>query len=227
MKKLKSVLFDHDGTLVNSEGIHYRIWCDTLLAYGLLLTESEYKAYFVGIPSKKSSVELVRRHGLKVLPEELLEYKEARTLNYLQQSAFPLMPGAKDAVAVLSARGLRLGIVTGAGPDGVEATLRDYAWRDHIETTVCATDVANSKPAPDVYKLALARLGLSADEAIAVEDTTTGVAAARAAGLRCLAIPHEYSIHQDFTAATTILRSMSEALTWIQDHGIDIQSGYQ
>jgi beta-phosphoglucomutase-like phosphatase (HAD superfamily) len=82
---------------------------------------------------------------------------------------------------------------------------------------VTAADVRHSKPAPDVYLLALARLGVSARDAVAIEDTATGVAAARAAGLRCLAIPHEHSLNQDFSAATAVLKSMQEALQWLKN----------
>lgn len=216
--RFKSVLFDHDGTLVNSEGIHFGLWCQTLLPHGVNLTEAEYKAHFVGIPSKHSAVDVVRRHGLSVVAHELTRQKEALTQDYLRQQAFPLMPGAHDAVAALRAHGVRLGVVTGAGPDGIEATLRDHGWRSSFDTVVTAADVPHSKPAPDVYELALARLGLLAHEAVAIEDTATGVAAARAAGLRCLAIPHEHSATQDFSAATVVLKSMAQAMAWLRDH---------
>jgi beta-phosphoglucomutase-like phosphatase (HAD superfamily) len=102
MNPLKSVLFDHDGTLVNSEGIHYAIWCQTLLPLGVNLSEVEYKAHFVGIPSTHSAVDVVRRHGLPMLPQELTRQKESLTHDYLRQQAFPLMPGAHDAVASLA-----------------------------------------------------------------------------------------------------------------------------
>jgi beta-phosphoglucomutase-like phosphatase (HAD superfamily) len=85
---------------------------------------------------------------------------------------------------------------------------------------VTADDVPHSKPAPDVYLLAMAQLGIKADEAIAIEDTAAGAQAAVAAGLRCIAIPHELSQHQDFSHATMVMSSMNEAVQWIKNQAL-------
>ena len=216
MTKLQAVLFDHDGTLVDSEGIHHGLWRRMLPSYGVDLQESEYKAYFVGVPTVQSAVGLVQRHGLTIAAHDLALQKETLTLAYLRERAFPLMHGATEAVEACRALGLRLGVVTGAGPDGIAATLRDYRWADKFETVVTAADVKHSKPAPDVYQLALSRLGLQAHEAVAIEDTSTGVRAARSAGLTCLAIPQAHSAQQDFSAASAVFSSLNDAMQWIR-----------
>jgi HAD superfamily hydrolase (TIGR01509 family) len=215
MTRIKAILFDHDGTLVNSEGIHHGIWQQLLAGYGLELSDAEYKAHFVGVPSKESAAALVQRRNLAVNPSQLLKQKEALTKSYLDLQAFPLMPGALEAVAAVQLLGLKLGIVTGAGPDGLFATLRDYGWSQCFEVVVSGEDVQRSKPAPDVYLLALSKLGIQAHEAIALEDTATGVQSATNAGLVCIAVPHEHSANQDFSMATHVMPSMSHATAWL------------
>jgi HAD superfamily hydrolase (TIGR01509 family) len=216
MTQLKAILFDHDGTLVDSEPAHLRIWQSVLQMRGLELSEREYQKHFVGVPSTASAAAFIARRQLNIAAPVLNAAKEAATLTYLEQQAFPLMPGAQSAVAQAHALGLKCAVVTGAGPEGVQATLRHHGWGQSFDVTVSAADVAQSKPAPDVYLLALARLGLKAPEAVAIEDTATGVQSARAAGLICLAIPHAYSAHQDFSNATHIVASLAQAMNWIR-----------
>lgn len=215
MGMLKAVLFDHDGTLVDSEKVHFLLWREALGRHGADLGEAEFCQHFVGIPGMYSTVEAVRRHGLSVAPRELTRQKNELCDSYLRAQAFPLMPGARDAVEVFDQLGLRLGVVTGGGPEGVQATLREHPWAAAFETVVSAADVAHSKPAPDVYLLALQRLGLRPGEAIAIEDTAAGVAAATSAGLRCVAVAHEHSAHQDFSRAAHVCHAMGEAVRWV------------
>ncbi len=218
MPPLKAVLFDHDGTLVDSEKVHFCFWREALARHGAALEETEFRRHFVGVPGKYATVGAVQRHGLQVTAADLTLQKNALCDAYLASQAFPLMPGVPEAVAALHHRhGLRLAIVTGGGPEGVLATLRAHPWAaQSFDTVVSAADVEHSKPAPDVYLLALRRLGLRADEAIAFEDTAAGVAAASAAGLRCVAVTHEHSAHQDFSAAAFVCAGMGEALAWLQ-----------
>jgi HAD superfamily hydrolase (TIGR01509 family) len=217
MTHFKAILFDHDGTLVDSEGIHHSLWRQILPEYNINLLEAEYIKYFVGVPCLPSAIALVERHALAVTAQKLAHQKETLTSAYLSDKAFPLMPGASEALALTKALGLQLGVVTGAGSDGICATLREYGWTDKFDTVVTGSDVANSKPAPDVYQLALAKLNLMPDQAVAIEDTATGVKAAKAAGLICLAVPQRHSMNQDFSAADVVVRSIVDAVDWVRN----------
>jgi HAD superfamily hydrolase (TIGR01509 family) len=221
MTRLKAVLFDHDGTLVNSEGVGLALWRKVLPQYNATLSEAEYQHHFVGVPSSQSIAAFVQRHHIAALPQDILAQKHALMHAYLREQAFPLMPGASDAVEVLKSAGLSMAIVTGAGrTEGVLSTLQHYGWAEAFQAVVTADDVPHSKPAPDVYLLAMAQLGVRADEAIAIEDTAAGTRAAVAAGLRCIAIPHELSKHQDFSHATLVMSSMNEAVQWIKNQAL-------
>ncbi|MDR7305589.1 HAD family phosphatase [Rhodoferax saidenbachensis] len=212
--RFKAVLFDHDGTLVESEGQHFALWNQVLAPYGFALTLAQYKDFYAGVPTDANAADLVERFGVKEVPEVLARLKNESAQAYLQAHAFPLMPGVRESVARLQAADLRLGVVTGARGYAIDATLRSHDLAPAFETVVSADDVVHSKPAPDCYLLALQRMGLPAQAVVAFEDTEHGVAAAVAAGLACVAIPTEMSATHDFSAATVTLPCMQDAVRW-------------
>lgn len=213
--RFDTVLFDHDGTLVESEGQHFALWNQVLAPYGFALTLAQYKDFYAGVPTDANAADLVERFGVRESPEVLARLKNECAQAYLQTHAFPLMPGVRASIAQLQAARLRLGVVTGARAYAIDATLRSHELAAAFETVVSADDVVHSKPAPDCYLLALQRMGVAAHQAVAFEDTEHGVAAAIAAGLACVAIPTEMSAGHDFSAATVILPSMQDAVRWV------------
>jgi HAD superfamily hydrolase (TIGR01509 family) len=217
--RFHAVLFDHDGTLVDSEGQHFALWNQVLAPYGFALTLAQYKDFYAGVPTDANARDLVERFGVSEAPEVLARLKNESAQAYLQTSAFPLMSGVRPSIAQLQAAHLRMGVVTGARAYAINATLRSHDLAAAFETVVSADDVVHSKPAPDCYLLALQRMGLAAQDVVAFEDTEHGVAAAIAAGLACVAIPTEMSANHDFSAATVTLPSMQDAVRWVLAQG--------
>ena len=213
---IKAIFFDHDGTLVDSEPIHYQLWRDVLAAHGVALAEALYRDCYAGIPTADNAVDLVARFAIDESPAALAEAKNLATRRFLAQQAFPLMPGVRDVVPLLHRAGLRLAIVTGASSDGVQTTLRQHSLAEFFTTVVSGDDVANSKPAPDCYRLAVHRLGLLPSECVAIEDTEHGVISAAAAGVACLAVPNEMSMNHDFSQAAALFKDLAGAVAWIQ-----------
>jgi HAD superfamily hydrolase (TIGR01509 family) len=212
---IKAVLFDHDGTLVDSEPTHWRLWQDVLRTHGAELTEQHYKDYYAGMPTAANAADLAERFAIDKDPAALAEDKYAITRRFLSRNAFPLMPGVREVLPLFQAGGLRLGIVTGAGRNGVEATLRAHKLHGVFETIVTSDDVKYSKPAPDCYLLAAKKLGLAPEDCVAIEDTEHGVAAAAAAGVACLAVPNEMSKHHDFGKATQVFGDLIATVAWV------------
>lgn len=212
---IKAVLFDHDGTLVDSEPTHWRLWQDVLRTHGAILTEQHYKDYYAGMPTAANAADLAERFAIDRTPAALAEDKYAITRSFLSRSAFPLMPGVREVLPLFQASGLRMAIVTGAGRNGVAATLKAHSLDGIFETIVTADDVRYSKPSPDCYLLAVANLGLEPEDCVAIEDTEHGVAAAAAAGVACLAVPNEMSKHHDFSRATQVFSDLLSTVAWV------------
>lgn len=213
---IRAILIDHDGTLVDSEPSHFRMWATVLARYGVQLSEEVYAAHYAGVPTPSSATDMVGRFGLQVDPRVLTDAKRAATQQYLERGAFPLMPNATRTIIELRGLGLQLAIVTGARADSVYATLRENHLERYFSTVVSGADVQASKPAPDCYLLTLKRLGLKPDECVAIEDTQHGMKAALSAGVRCLALPTAFSAHHDFEGADAVLDGMSHALRHVQ-----------
>ncbi len=213
---IQAILFDHDGTLVDSEPTHWRLWRDALRPHGVTLTEDEYKARHAGMSTARNAADLAQRHAIGMTADALAGVKFAVTSDFLAKDAFPLMPGVREALASFSAAGLRLGIVTGAGRTGVEATLRAHALHGVFETIVTSDDVKRGKPAPECYLLAAERLGLAPKDCVAIEDTEHGVNAAAAAGIACLAVPNAMSRQHDFSRATAVFDGLAAAADWVR-----------
>lgn len=214
---LHALLFDMDGTLVDSEAAHGRIWAELLQqGWGVVLDEASYRRHHAGLPTLANALDLVARFGLAIEPAALARHKAARTRERFAAEGVPLRAGARELLDWAAAAGLRLALVTGASHEGIDLALGPHGLLERFETRVGLEDVAHNKPAPDGYRLALQRLGLAPAQALALEDSQHGVAAARAAGLRCLALPTAVSAGHDFGAASRVLPDLAAALAWLR-----------
>ncbi len=207
------ILFDHDGTLIDSEATHYRLWQDVLAPYKVALSEAFYSSEMAGIPVNQNGQDVVRHFNLDVAPQVLADAKHAKTREFLKSQAFPLMPYAKQAIQACAEAGYTLGIVTGGSGLSVKRTLEAYGIGDWIKTVVAAEDVEHSKPAPDCYLKATRQLNVSSDQCVAVEDTQHGLEAADSAAMRCVVIPTAHSAKHDFSAATSRYGSLQQ---WVE-----------
>ena len=111
--KTTTLLFDHDGTLIDSESVHFDLWKDILLKYDVELSEDFYCEVMAGIPVKQNAVDLVEHFNVDVAPQVLAEQKHKSISDYLDKQAFPLMPFAKEAIKQCANKGYTIGIVTG------------------------------------------------------------------------------------------------------------------
>lgn len=198
----RTILFDHDGTLIDSEHAHFEIWQALLAKYGAHLTAEFYSDVMAGIPVAQNAIDVVNTFSLSVSAEKLAEEKHVLTRAYLKEQPFPLMPYAVETVKKCYDAGFQLAIVTGGSGISVERTLTARGIKHMFSATVSVEDVVHSKPAPDCYQLAMKKLNRSPSECIAIEDTEHGMRAAVRAGVPCVVIPTVHSIHHDFTDAT-------------------------
>lgn len=215
---IKAILFDHDGTLVNSEFTHFYIWQQVLRSYGVNFTEEQYKADHSGIPTPKNAEIFIDRFNLSDSAVSLIAQKEAGTREYLLRNQYPLMPLVIDVIKLIENYHLKMAVVTGAGGESARCTLKSYDLEKYFVCVVSGDDVLHSKPAGDVYLHAVEKLKLLPSQCIALEDTATGVKSAHAAGIICCAIPNVFSNHHDFTLANFIASDISEAFRWIESN---------
>lgn len=184
---VQAIIFDHDGTLVDSEPVHLQCWQQVVAPYSVELDLSTYRRHLSGTPSAHSAKWFIETYKLNARAEHLLELKIEQLNRYLEQRAFPLREGAYDAVVQLSQR-YPLAIASGAKNHEVMRSVSAHQMT-HLFQYVCTQDdVEQNKPAPDVYLLAAQRLGIKPEACLAIEDSDPGQQAALAAGIPCLRI---------------------------------------
>lgn len=121
-----------------------------------------------------------------------------------------VLPGVEALLDAAKARGLRIGVASNSQHNWVEPHLTRLGLFDRFEYFACREDAASPKPEPDLYKLVLNRFGLRGHEAIAFEDSQTGVLAAKRANLWAVAVPNAATAHHDLSRADVLIRSLAE-----------------
>lgn len=218
---LKALLFDFDGTLVNSEPTHFKIWQTLLGGYGCRFTEEEFENHYAGLPIVATVERLISHFGLSVSKDDLIQQKLAKTLEVFDEHPPALMPHVLSTLEWAKAQGLRLALVTGSSRDEVIPVFDHYHFERFFDTVVTRTDVVNSKPDPECYLKALDALHIQPDEGIALEDTHSGVMAAHNAHLDVIAIPNEQTSDHDFAHTVYIAKGLDDALGWIKTNRLD------
>lgn len=181
------LIFDLDGTLVDSMPAHFEAWCEALTAYGAAGIFGEDVFYAMGgRPTHDIVVLLNGEHGLKLDPEAVCYAKREayyRNLHkieiYEEVVAFARAHAGKVPIAV----------ATGSTRIGAERTLQAVGLSDLIDEVVTFEDVASGKPAPDVFLEAAARIEVAPERCVAFEDAPAGILAAQAAGMKVVAVP--------------------------------------
>jgi len=196
-------VFDFDGVLVDSEGLHFAAIRDEAEALGVEVDEPLYNRVFIGFDDRDTfRAVLAMRAGGPPDPDavphdehelaEICRRKQARFERRVAQGIEPL-PGVRELLEEVVGR-MPLAIASGATRRDIDAVLDRLGWRGRFEAIVTADDVARSKPHPRTYALAVDRLAtrhgrdLFPGDCLAVEDTATGLTSARDAGLRTLGV---------------------------------------
>jgi HAD superfamily hydrolase (TIGR01509 family) len=151
--------------------------------------------------------ELVERLGRDLDREAVLNRRKARHLEMIAE--LEVLPGVAEAMAEARAIGLLLGVASSSSHRWVDGHLVRLGL-DGFRCVRCRDDVAQAKPAPDLYLAVCECLGVEPAEAVALEDSANGIAAAKAAGMRCVAIPNPMTEGLDLSAADLRLTSLAD-----------------
>jgi HAD superfamily hydrolase (TIGR01509 family) len=185
----EAIVFDNDGLLLDTEHAWTRAEVELFARHGATFTE-DHKRELIGTSAGESALKVERmldRPGEGgALMEELHELVMAEL-----EAGVPPRPGALELVAAARAAGKPIGLASNSRREFVERALAASALSNgHFDVVVSADDVSAPKPAPDIYLAACAALRAAPERSAALEDSPTGVAAARAAGMYVIAVPY-------------------------------------
>jgi len=182
---VNGVIFDFDGVLADSEPISWQAWRDVLTPHGVTIADADILAC-TGTTSRDTYRHFQDRGRLPPYEEVLAEVDVRRRSRY--PTDLEAFPDAVEAVRTLASAGVPLGVASSSSRQNLDRKLEVLDLGRYFEATVAGDEVANGKPAPDLYLRAVAALGIEAATSVAVEDTVIGADAAAAAGLRTVII---------------------------------------
>lgn len=182
----RGVIFDIDGTLVDSNRAHAESWAETLRHFGHAVSADEVQP-LIGMGGDKLLPKLV---GVDIESEEGEKYSEHRTQLFFEKY-FPTVrafPGARELAVRLREDGFRLVTASSASEDELEKLLDRAGIKDLLANTTSADDAERSKPDPDIVHAAVRQSGLDAGELVMIGDTPYDVEAANRAGVRIVGV---------------------------------------
>jgi HAD superfamily hydrolase (TIGR01509 family) len=232
MSKLEALIFDVDGTLADTETAHLAAFnhafaeqgldwhWDVTLYTGLLKISGGKERMLYYWNHVHPDMKDIDGSGLRDTIEHLHALKTAAYEAAVQGGAVQLRPGVLALIEQAHQQGLRLAIATTTSPVNIAVLLRNAIgseWKDLFGVIEDASTAPKKKPHPQVYVQTLARLGLPSGACLALEDSSNGLRASAAAGLKTIITPNNFTAHHDFSGALRVLPNL-EGVTVEQLH---------
>jgi len=183
----RAVLWDVDGTLVDSAECHYDAWRATMAAHGRALTRDAFAVTF----GQRNDAVLRQFLGREVTAEDVRrigDAKESRYRELVRARGVTALPGVRDWLARLRSEGWRQAIASSGPQLNSQAIIDTLDLPETFDAVVSAEDVAHGKPAPDVFLAAAERLGVAPHRCVVVEDAPSGIEAGRRAGMHTVGV---------------------------------------
>lgn len=208
--KLKGVIFDMDGVLVDSEEFICKAACAMFEEKGHKVDPDDFLE-FVGTGENRYLGGVAQKHGIKLD----IEQAKKRTYDiYLEIIVGNLQPleGVREFIDLCKSKGLKVAVASSADRRKIDGNLKEIDLPQEIfEAIVSGEDVENKKPAPDIFLLAAEKISLPASDCLVVEDAVTGVAAAKAAGAMCMGLMSSFN-EKELAQADIITLNLATAI---------------
>jgi beta-phosphoglucomutase len=189
MSSNRAVLWDMDGTLIDSEELHWVSWRDTLASEGIVITREQFLSSF----GQRNDSIIPRWLGSAATPDRIERIGNAKEQLYrhlIHRDGISLLPGVAHWLRRLHTEGWLQAIASAAPRANIDVVLEALSASQIFQGVVSAEDVRRGKPDPEVYLTAAARVGAPPDRCIVVEDAVAGVQSARSAGMRSIGVSH-------------------------------------
>ena len=206
---IKAIVFDFDGLIIDTETPEFDTWQDVFESYGVVLERETWESS-IGLHSLDFNIykHLAELSGQNIEREKVRPRMRRRYLERIEEN--PVLPGVEEYIGVAQSMGLKLAVASSSSPGWAAGHLKNRGLLNHFEFVLDAGDVVNAKPDPELYTMSAERLGVHAENALAIEDSVNGLTAAKAAGMRCVVVPNPMTKGMDFSSADIRLDSLAE-----------------
>ena len=202
-----AIVFDFDGVVLDTETPLYSSWQEMYSRYGVHLDLKLFAAYIGGAEYFDFHADLEKQTGLTFDRQSLMDERRAMYREHVAGNT--VLPGVKDYLSEARGRGFRIGLASNSDIGWVGSNLRELGLFDNFDVLKTRDDVVNVKPDPEIYLAALHDLKTDPQRAIAIEDSASGVASAKAAGIFTVAVPNPITRYHNLDAADVILDSLA------------------
>jgi hypothetical protein len=187
-KRIKAVIFDMDGVLIDAKDWHYDALNKALNHFGFNISRYDHLVTFDGLPTRRKLEMLTREQGLPAkLHGFLNELKQIYTMEIVHARCKPRFQH-EYALSHLKAAGYKLAVASNSVRNSVEVMMVKSSLTPYLDAIVSNEDVAKGKPDPEIYLKTLSMLGVAGDETLVVEDNEHGIAAGKAAGAHLMIV---------------------------------------
>ena len=209
----KAFIFDMDGVIIDSEKLHSITKVQAIRSFGVDVRESDLNLEsYVGRSAKSFFSDVIAKYPELGDDWEVLAKRKHELYQKILREDPDLKPidGIPELLERLKAKGYRIGLGSSSVMANIQLVLGRFGIMDYFDAIAAGSEVEHAKPAPDVYLLTASRLGIAPEDCTVIEDAGAGVMAAKAAGMRCIAIKNPNSGEQDFSQADMIIDSYEE-----------------
>ena len=206
---IQAVLFDFDGLLLDTEYPEFQSWREVFISHGLALTHETWVAQTgrgATLNSFSPYEALEQNLGCTIDRDAIRTARRRRFSELMEAEA--LLPGVEARIQEARRLGMKVAIVSSSPREWIERYLCRFGLTDTFDAILCADDVTNTKPDPELYLAALTKLGLRAEQAIVFEDSPNGIASAKEAGLYCIAVPNRLTSLCNLDRADLVVESL-------------------
>lgn len=207
-RRYEAVVFDMDGVLADSEPVYFISINAVLATYGRELSEEQHSRV-MALGPEETITRILEIVELDVPVADFMEAYGLDLLERLPKLSQPL-PGVVETIKELKQENVPIGLASSSKPAWIDVVLAGIGLSGAFDAVVSGTMAENPKPAPDVYLLAAERLGIAPEACIAIEDTPTGLASAKAAGMLTVQVRSSSTAFPPQPAADLVLASLEE-----------------
>lgn len=205
---MKAVIFDMDGVIIDSEPIHTITKMQTFKHYDIPFAEKDCEKY-MGQTTKSLFAALIKQHNRDISVAEMVAHKYKLYLDILENNkSIQPIEGILDLLSYLKQEAIPTAIGSSSGREIIDAVVKKFQLKSYFQSIISGADLPKSKPDPAVYLLTADRLDVLPTDCIVIEDTSSGVQAAKAAGMYCIAHQNKNSGCQDLRQADIIVPSI-------------------
>ena len=209
----KAFIFDMDGVIIDSENLHSVTKVQAIRSFGVEVSEADLNLQsYVGRSAKSFFSDVLAKYPELGDDWEVLAKKKHELYQKILREDPDLKPidGIPELLARLKEKGYKIGLGSSSIMANVQLVLNRFGIIDYFDAIATGSEVEHAKPAPDVYLLAASRLGVAPENCTVVEDAAAGIAAAKAAGMRSIAVRNPNSGTQDFSQADVVIDRYDE-----------------